>query len=131
MDPLSEAKAIELGRRAVRCMRWRWMPGMLWLVLPDGESDCGRKRDDYDQVPAKAIPDLEDPATKGCVLELVRQTWFDPFMTAVCSLNDGLVRWRFDSHDCPVGDLYDFESESEALVTALEQAGGLRRRTST
>ena len=31
----------ELAKRAVACKGWRWMPGMLWLLInEDGETEA-------------------------------------------------------------------------------------------
>lgn len=73
---MTESKAIDLGRRAVACRGWRWLPGML--------ARAGRRKDDYrivsvtdgwvvavqgDEVVAQDArslplppPDLRDPA---------------------------------------------------------------------
>ena len=78
----------ELGRRAVACKGWRWMPGMRAIE--------GALREDHYKVWQRAIdglrglnwylyqggciepvPDLRDPATRGCVLALVREAWED------------------------------------------------------
>ncbi len=61
-----------LGRRAVACKHWRWLPGML---ASDGHrlgaEDCdGLHPEAYD-----VVPDFSDPATRGCLLELVREAW--------------------------------------------------------
>jgi hypothetical protein len=72
----------ELGRRAVACRHWKWMPGMLLLSLDDDpiridgtqdghpyrEEDCGTY---FPKAPF--VPDLSDPATLGCLLHLVRE----------------------------------------------------------
>ncbi len=79
----------ELGRRAVACKHWRWMPGMLdldgwrlirqlndegrpdWLVAsPNNNRDFNHLREDE-----IAYPDLTDPVTMGCLLHLVRKAW--------------------------------------------------------
>jgi hypothetical protein len=73
---MDEQEAIELGRLAVACKDWRWMPGMLLgcgarivvvhprgvlAVHPDGAQHIGVDHpDDW--------PDLRDPATLGCLI---------------------------------------------------------------
>ena len=112
-----------LAQRAVACSHWRWLPGMRTLVGyrvgdEDAETDAPTPFQDD-------VPDLEDPATRGSVLSLIRKTWNDPLMVPVGYVVEGRVRWRFDSDDHPVEDLYDCDSEAQVLVEALEQ---VRRR---
>ncbi len=76
-----------LGKCAVACKGWRWMPGMRWLEWL--ESDCGEpdytgRIEDEDggdgvirQDRPGEIPDLSDPATLGCLLALVREAHED------------------------------------------------------
>ena len=92
----------ELGRRAVACSAFRWLPGM--RLLPTEHEVGGRVVtaapamvvaeedvlgfDPYPNLPAwsgeaiqgdcTAVPDLSDPATIGCVLALVRGAWGEP-----------------------------------------------------
>ena len=129
----SEQQAEALGARIQRCAAWRWRPGMLTIsgvratsaLYPSGVA-VGVIEPAYHEVrldPDDA-PDLRDPATRGAVLELVRAAHGDPLMCAVAATVVGKVRWRIDSDDTPVDDLYDCESEAEARVAALEAAGG-------
>ena len=74
---------LDLARRAVACKHWRWMPGMLDAVfgrvvaVHEDEivfADC--------RVAAFAkvqpdSPDVDDHATIGCLLALVREAWGD------------------------------------------------------
>ncbi len=117
-----------LGRRARRCARWRWMPGMLSLNgirVVRGEEGVAFAGADQD------LPDLRDPATLGCVLALVRDALSDP---ALCIISYQLPRrrahkvvWSVDATDQQWQQkhrLFDLPSEAEALVAALEAAGG-------
>jgi len=101
----------DLAKRAVACKHWRWMPGMLAIVGVE------RQRVLSDKLPAYPdwIPDLDDPATIGCLLALVREAWGQPRLHA---RPDGHW-WRMHA-DEPAALVY--ASESEALVAALEAA---------
>mgnify|MGYP003627867122 CR=1 FL=1 len=65
-------------------------------------------------------PDLTDPATLGCLLALVRVAWGDQTISA--RFDDEYGWWVVDGNrraECARG-----EAEAEALVAALEAAGG-------
>jgi hypothetical protein len=71
-------------------------------------------------------PDLSDPATRGCLLELVREAWGRPMLVAYyapLSMGQGwYVADRFcGDRDYPVVEAPS-GSEAEALVAALEAA---------
>jgi hypothetical protein len=79
---------IELGKRIVACKHFRFMDGMLTLCgirIVAGGSDyiighrSGPTKDGggwVDTVDLDGIyPDLSDAATKGCLLQLVREAW--------------------------------------------------------
>lgn len=136
-------KADELGRRAVACKHWRWMPGMLlqWRTSR-GAVYCGRvcnieepdavwcegreDRFDWPELP-KCWPDLSDPATLGCLLHLVREAHEDADIVAFVVHSHGSPeRWCVDVGPDP--DFHDERkyvyrtTEVEALVAALEVA---------
>jgi hypothetical protein len=100
----SQETATSLAERAVACKGWRWMPGMLDADEPvcrivrvtsddqhDGQFlDYGwpdEEGDDPDGIVVSSeygphgnfLPDLDDPATLGCLLVLVREAWGEPY----------------------------------------------------
>jgi hypothetical protein len=135
---------IELGRRAVACKGWRWMPGMRavgqYPNYPVRVHECGENVRDTDDMeepepwgwqqpapysdhvyPGPYLPDLTDHATLGCLLALVREAWGDLHMVARCDDRHGKVSWWI----CRWGDLprsRECSTEAEALVAALEAA---------
>ena len=123
MTPELEA----LARRAVACPRWRWMPGMAY-------EERGRKCRVDESYLASAREDwhhgctlvVDDPATLGCLLALVREAWGDPRLVAIyCEpahpgQSEGWAVQCADNRLPVAGE--DHETEAEALVAALEAA---------
>jgi hypothetical protein len=130
----------ELGKRAVACDHWRWMPGMLVLDLCN-EEHPGRVIDGHRSVvyedtdgaihegvlSRSDVPDFSDPATLGCLLALVREAWEprrgdDPILCTHQTL-DG--KWGVGSWVSAVFaavNLPTYPTEAAALVAALEAA---------
>jgi hypothetical protein len=132
-----------LALRAKQAKKWKWMAAMRWIESRNigdvfGRIDDLRPRDGSDVRPA-ALPDLEDPATLGCLLALVRQAWRCPTVyvrqTGTRRASDGVLAWEvcdlwFDAEACKalgidregsVGS-WGHACEAEALVFALENA---------
>lgn len=111
----------EAARRAVGSKRFRWMPGMFWAVppsgAPDDDGDFGRVSYSVRSVPAAAIPDLADPATRGCLLELVREAWRDPDAYVLPDEDHWVV--MLSAVEAP---LFEGGTEAAALALALEAA---------
>jgi len=126
---------LELGRRAVACRGWRWMPGMRQVrpccdeafrvcdepASVDGHVHVGGSPYDWTLLPSDVVPDFRDPATLGCLLALVREAWDMPRIGPFFS--DG--RWRVHSPILNIGfPIRDRKNNTEAaaLVAALEAA---------
>lgn len=130
-------KLEELGRRAVACKRWRWLPGMLALTADckegvrvhsgggdyligwrdgatvDGGGIVELSDDDI------AWPDLTDPATIGCLWALVRRAYKWAMLVHWYSFDgEGPLTWAVEVK----GARHCGWSEKEALVVALEAA---------
>lgn len=140
----------DLGRRAVACPGFRWMRGMWSPPRPDHPDDIGilvlynmsgdrllviDEDGDVGVIDATGrYPDLNDPATRGCFLELVRKAWCTVMGRAVVDLTDeaedGLwcvevMRWWDDEgiYEPDFSREFAAPTEAEVLVLALEEAG--------
>lgn len=133
---------IDLGKRAVACKYWRWMPGMKaigrWPGYPVRLYYFGEKLYDTDDIADDSgylrwrqthvhedggyegpyYPDLTDPATLGCLLALVRKARNNPagFVVPECNGNWTYYTQLYNA------DYWTGGSEAEALVIALENA---------
>ena len=126
---------INLGKRAVACKGWRWMPGMrtadAMRVIhdPDRWPDrpCAIREGGWvDTAPPRPLkddlPDLSDPATVGCLLALVQEAWGPDLRI----FRDGVWFVEFAPSKVPE-DMYAHRTFTahtlvDALVAALEGA---------
>lgn len=94
---------IALGRRAVACKGWRWMPGMRWIVsrVAPLEDYAGRIVDGGRRAPdGPGLPDLSDPATAGALLALVREAW-EPYGTSASTYRYDWGSGQYGRCPCP------------------------------
>lgn len=139
---------MDLAKRAVACKRWRWMVG--------AESAGGLRVSDIDShgVPCAwtftngenfakhqsgygtpgwcadiwsvQVPNLADPATRGCLLALVREAWGAPLgqaSPAIARDQQHSDEWIFYTNLYPSGDpRFHASTEAGCLVAALEAA---------
>ena len=111
----------------VKLPGWQWRPGMLWWVGSREDGDFGRVEDACAEdwaPPDGAWPEPFDPATRGCLLGLVREAW-GPLVHAAALQAGGWAVWRLT----PIGD-HSWRSERvgsgatewDALCAALAAA---------
>lgn len=123
----------ELSRRAATCKGWRWLPGMLIQDWASGIRyfwaddkwfhGIAEKSNTFMRItPAKSFPDLTDPATLGCLMQLVREAYADQ-CACVFPIDYGPagVMWqvRLTASGRQVTARH-YTTEAEALVAALE-----------
>jgi len=150
---MTDEQFIDLGRRAVACKGWRWLPGMSIIRRKTGPAGgtglrpthlrvaltCGHPCDpfasvvDVDRLPRPCppdphwVPDLRDPATVGCLLALVRGEWGDLGASTWHDRRTGLWSWMAGGCIHSVwrpSDADGYPNEAAAIVAALEAANG-------
>jgi len=126
----------KLGKRAVACKNFYWMQGMLsssgrrvGVWIPG--TVCGASEEEL------VWPDLDDPATLGCLLHLVREAWPDEWHEFMVPIFDGFSHWYVGCmmpgtsrivmptrvmQNGLLDALPPKPTEAEALVAALEAA---------
>ena len=124
---------LDLARRAVACTHWRWVPGMAdkrgWRATDCGHGQIAwtQEQDLLELGACGDLPDLDDPATIGCLLALVREAWGSPHIGLLWfEADDGLhvcsvTRERADLWES-VHIVAEASTEAAALVAALEAA---------
>ena len=141
---MDEQGWVELGRRAVACKAWRWMPGMLtlrdvrltWAEHENTGAALGGGCSDGSPWPTlwgvsgtdpldlnDEVPDFRDDATKGCLLALVREVttaagWGSPYLSAFAMIWGAV--WAVGPFSNREAYRFHSATEAEALVLALE-----------
>ena len=102
---------------------------MLRLRDAPGKADHGKRegrveaRDDWSYAEWSCLPDLTDPATLGCLLALVRESWGQTAYTMYYfSVWRSCDRWALCADRDQEVDPGDDVTEAGALVCALEAA---------
>lgn len=99
--------AEEWGRLAVGLPGWRWLPGMQTLALP-----------------TPGLPDPDDPATAGCLLELLKPTPSEGYMVYVLPPSSALTKWRIQMNTAQTGPLSVYGSTlGRACIAAAAALG--------
>jgi len=112
MKSINEMSTKELAEYAVTLPRWRWLPGMR-CVFPPQTGGCGaivvprsatliygtlKDRQEeiwpYWDVPDGCVPDLDDSATVGCVMGMVRNKHSDHLWCEHFYASDSVESWK-------------------------------------
>ena len=122
---LKPAPIAEIAAALAACPAFDWIPGML-AILPEGGEIKGAAVSRVTEtqtipLPAGAIPDLSDGATRGALLDLVRAAWADP---TICPYRVSDSTWEVYSEASEEqGDTwpvtFDHPEEGAALALAL------------
>lgn len=133
---------LELARAAVASPHWRWMPGMLVVstnnyhrpariesldgdtygltVVPHANGPVFAAHHEYGiagEFPrGSSVPDFDDPATRGCLLALVREK-IPALAVYPPSVLDENEEWSLEDRDGAFQ--CDAPTEAAALVAAL------------
>jgi hypothetical protein len=135
---LSWRQNFDLSWRLKDCKHWRWMPGMLaWYeddTITHRVTRVSRSGYPFGCLPdegvrvwelsADSLPDLNDPATLGCLLALVREAHNAPhaWVETRHKKRSRVVSPEEMSEGTKMLCDWQVGMESEALVAALEAA---------
>ena len=137
-----EAEALwALGKEVIACPGFHWMKGMTMIdedgeravVALEAEYSPGmwiawiyREGEGWDQLDTgAAVPALDDPATLGCLLALVREAWNEPEASSTAGAGyDGFWGWWAFAG----GKQFEGVTEAEALVAAFKAVPAKEKR---
>ena len=123
---------METARAFVACSRWVWLPGMRAVGRKGYPAAWFRVEEPLQKLGGVwrgAVPDLTDPATLGCILQVARDAHGVPWLTPVPLYHAlGCYGWRLPiridgapmhrtTRRTPV-----YKSEAEALLQVLQAA---------
>lgn len=115
-----------LACRAVACRHWRWMPGMLTTYATRVNSVTRNGSPEPrlgGLIEADPLPALDDPATMGCLLALVREAHNAPAAYLIGTVSNEWVVHHFAEPEGYWRPMTKRQSsEAAALVAALEAA---------
>lgn len=117
----------EIETKIAALPQWRWMPGMLVVGNFPGpyriaEDRFGCYLDGEEFASRNCFPCIEDHATKGCILALIRDAMQTKTGISVCYSSDfeeWRVHWSGSTHG---GLLGKGKTEGEALADAFLNA---------
>lgn len=113
-----------LSKRAIACLKWKWLPGMSVICPPKHEGSTGFfVRVDSDEWIASPtdLPNFYDGCTLGGMLTLVRRAWNDS-IAHVSPVNTEGTNWCVTVKVATGHRWFYGDTEAEALISALEGA---------
>ncbi len=126
----------DLGKRAVASPHWAWMIGMrahqVGRIIDLDETNSVGLCESFGSVSWRALasqmPRLYDPATLGCVTQLVREAWGDRDPYVVNDSGHPRGPWFvMTNHSDAAPCIASGATEGEALIKALEAAPSVKR----
>ena len=119
-----------MAKRFVDCPRFAWLPGMLHEFTDERGQKFYNRVDESRVVSLhlhlEGLPVVSDPATRGCLLHLVRNAWYYDHGVYVCPDVELSVRARdwtvIIFREGRPREIGRGSTEAEALAAALEKA---------
>lgn len=122
--------ANDLGNRLIKCKKFNWLDGMLvknthdfleksriigftnnaWLLKDTHSQSLHKDLNHF-------IPDVNDPATIGCLISLTRKAYNNPYLYIESSLQDHKKHFWLINNEYKT---FKSLEEAETIVLALE-----------